>query len=151
MTINGVSTCTEAGTEKYERFQSKISPSLIGERTHITLAVRRQGYHTLVCILDTDIRNFECGKWFKTPDGFRNITLRLVAHFLPDDLSFVGHTEQHRATFAVKESAERFHAALQLPGGFLELHLPVFLFGYQLFYYIEVVYVHIQFVTIVQR
>ena len=104
--------------------QSKISPSLIGERTHITLAVRRQGYHTLVCILDTDIRNFECGKWFKTPDGFRNITLRLVAHFLPDDLSFVGHTEQHRATFAVKESAERFHAALQLPGGFLELHLP---------------------------
>ena len=84
--------------------QSKISPSLIGERTHITLAVRRQGYHTLVCILDTDIRNFECGKWFKTPDGFRNITLRLVAHFLPDDLSFVGHTEQHRATFAVKES-----------------------------------------------
>ena len=24
MTINGVSTCTEAGTEKYERFQSGI-------------------------------------------------------------------------------------------------------------------------------
>ena len=24
MTINGVSTCTEAGTEKYERFQSDI-------------------------------------------------------------------------------------------------------------------------------
>ena len=24
MTVNGVSTCTEAGTEKYERFQSGI-------------------------------------------------------------------------------------------------------------------------------
>ena len=27
MTINGVSTCTEAGTEKYERFQSGIGRS----------------------------------------------------------------------------------------------------------------------------
>ena len=39
MTINGVSTCTEAGTEKYERFQSGI-----GRRRRTTCAVRLPPY-----------------------------------------------------------------------------------------------------------
>jgi len=53
--------------------------------------------------------------------------------------------EQYRAAFSVKESAKRFHATLQLSGGFLELHPSAFFFGYQPFYYVEVVYAHIQF------
>ena len=37
MTINGVSTCTEAGTEKYERFQSGIGRR---KRTRVQYAYR---------------------------------------------------------------------------------------------------------------
>ena len=39
-------------------------------------------------------------------------------------------------------------AALQLSGGFLELHTSAFFFGYQPFYYVEVVYAHIQFCNV---
>lgn len=39
-------------------------------------------------------------------------------------------------------------AALQLSGGFLELHPSAFFFGYQPFYYVEVVYAHIQFCNV---
>ena len=60
----------------------------------------------------------------------------------------IPHTEQYRAAFAVKEGAKRFHAALQLSGGFLELHPSAFFFGYQPFYYVEVVYAHIQFCNV---
>lgn len=58
--------------------------------------------------------------------------------------SFVGDTEQYRAALPVKEGAKRFHATLQLPGGFLELHTSAFFFGYQPFYYVKVVDAHIQ-------
>ena len=55
-------------------------------------------------------------------------------------------------TFSQVEIAEATHTSKSTVRRVVtELHLPVFLFGYQLFYYIEVVYVHIQFVTIVQR
>ena len=39
-------------------------------------------------------------------------------------------------------------APLQLSGGFLELHPSAFFFGYQPFYYVEVVYAHIQFCNV---
>ena len=38
MTINGVSTCAEAGTEKYERFQSGVSEDAGGHLCSTTTA-----------------------------------------------------------------------------------------------------------------
>ena len=48
MTINGVSTCTEAGTEKYEKFQTVVitSPQIKkGEEIHLTIKHIRETYN----------------------------------------------------------------------------------------------------------
>ena len=126
-------------------FHPQVSPSFVRERTHISLFFRRQCDDTFASVWYFSIRNFNCGKRLDTPDRVRYIPLGFVAHVLSDDFSLVGDTEQYRAAFAVKEGAKRFHAALQLSGGFLELHPSAFFFGYQPFYYVEVVYAHIQF------
>lgn len=52
------------------------------------------------------------------------------------------NTEKHRAALVVKEGAQCFHAALQLPGSLLELNLAAFLFGYQVLYDVEIVCFH---------
>jgi hypothetical protein len=73
---------------------------------------------------------------FQTIDGIGYVPLCFVAHFLTDDFSLVIHAEQYRSAFSVQKGAKRFHATLQLTGGFLELHPSAFLLGYKHLYYI---------------
>ena len=80
---------------------------------------------------------------FQPVDCISYVPSGLVAHVLPDNLSLVVHTEQYRSAVPVQEGTKGFHTALQLTGGFLELHQSAFFFGYQPFYYIKVFYNHI--------
>ena len=48
MTINGVSTCTEAGTEKYERFQLSV-----GRRTLVQYDYRHTDGELYSCVKPT--------------------------------------------------------------------------------------------------
>ena len=50
MTINGVSTCTEAGTEKYERFQSGIGRR---RRTLVQYDYRHTDGELFACVKPT--------------------------------------------------------------------------------------------------
>ena len=50
MTINGVSTCTEAGTEKYERFQSGIGRR---RRTLVQYDYRSEDGELFSCVKPT--------------------------------------------------------------------------------------------------
>ena len=50
MTINGVSTCTEAGTEKYERFQSGIGRR---KRTLVQYDYRHTDGELFACVKPT--------------------------------------------------------------------------------------------------
>ena len=50
MTINGVSTCTEAGTEKYERFQSGIGRR---KRTLVQYDYRHTDGELFTCVKPT--------------------------------------------------------------------------------------------------
>ena len=50
MTINGVSTCTEAGTEKYERFQSGIGRR---RRTLVQYDYRSEDGELFACVKAT--------------------------------------------------------------------------------------------------
>ena len=101
-----------------------------------------ESYDFLSVIGHGHIGNLYGGNRFQPADGFRYFPFCLVAYFLTDDFPVVSHAEQHRAAFTVEEGAQRFHAALQLPGGLLELNLAAFLFGYQVLYDIEIVYLH---------
>ena len=126
-------------------FHPHIWSSFIAERTVEPWIFNTKNNYFLLAVRQRCIRYlYHCHR-LQPVDRVRYIPLGLVAHVLSDDFFLVGNTEQYRAAFSVKESAKRFHATLQLSGGFLELHPSAFFFGYQPFYYVEVVYAHIQF------
>lgn len=63
MTINGVSTCTEAGTEKYERFQSGIGRR---KRTLVQYDYRHTDGELFTCVKPTlDECRTARNKWLK--------------------------------------------------------------------------------------
>ena len=89
-----------------------------------------------------DIRDLHSRYRLQTIDCFRNLPFRLVTHILTDNLSLVRYTKHDCSAFPVQKGAKSFHSAFQLTGGLFELHLPIFLFGYQLFYYVEIFNIH---------
>ena len=134
-----------------DTFNAHIRTPFIAERKVKSCIIHMECYHFFFAVMQWRIRYmYRCYR-LQSVDSIGYVPLRFVAYFLSDDFPLVIHSEQHRATFSVKKGAKRFHTTLQLTGGFLKLHPSVFLFGYQLFYYIEIVYTHIQFVTIMQR
>ena len=65
MTINGVSTCAEAGTEKYERFQSGI-----GKRTLVQYDYRHMDGELFSCVKPTlDECRAARDKWLNAKKG----------------------------------------------------------------------------------
>ena len=69
MTINGVSTCTEAGTEKYERFQSGIGRR---KRTLVQYDYRHTDGELFTCVKPTlDECRTARNKWLNAKQGRR--------------------------------------------------------------------------------
>ena len=67
MTINGVSTCTEAGTEKYERFQSGIGRR---KRTLVQYDYRHTDGELFACVKPTlDECRTARNKWLNAKQG----------------------------------------------------------------------------------
>ena len=67
MTINGVSTCTEAGTEKYERFQSGIGRR---RRTLVQYDYRHTDGELFACVKPTlDECRAARDKWLTAKEG----------------------------------------------------------------------------------
>ena len=67
MTINGVSTCTEAGTEKYERFQSGIGRR---RRTLVQYDYRHTDGELFACVKSTlDVCREARDKWLNEKAG----------------------------------------------------------------------------------
>ena len=67
MTINGVSTCTEAGTEKYERFQSGIGRR---KRTLVQYDYRHTDGELFTCVKPTlDECRTARNKWLNAKQG----------------------------------------------------------------------------------
>ena len=67
MTINGVSPCTEAGTEKYERFQSGIGRR---KRTLVQYDYRHTDGELFTCVKPTlDECRTARNKWLNAKQG----------------------------------------------------------------------------------
>ncbi len=67
MTINGVSTCQTAGTEKHERFQLGMGRR---RRTFVQYDYRSEDGELFSCVRPTlDECRAECDKWLTAKDG----------------------------------------------------------------------------------
>ena len=67
MTINGISTCTKAGTEKYERFQAGIGRR---KRTLVQYDYRHTDGELFSCVKPTlDECRMERDKWLTAKRG----------------------------------------------------------------------------------
>ena len=75
MTINGVSTCTEAGTEKYERFQSGIGRR---KRTLVQYDYRHTDGELFTCVKPTlDECRTARNKWLNAKQG-KNVSRAML-------------------------------------------------------------------------